>query len=203
MAFLQCSYTKLHCLSRTLTLTPDTRETCTKSQRGSPRDWVFAVMTEPLLPPSGLKHRPVWLQGNPTTLAGPCDRQKENTLAHRPSRSLLQEIPSCPRGPDPTWLPHEAQDDFWPFWNPPEHFQGIKSYQSKGIHRKAGIFLGHPADSISWVSDSWFQLRSWSQGPGIEFYFGLCTQQRVCLRFFLSFCLSPSLSLKTQPLKKE
>ena len=48
---------------------------------------------------------------------------------------------------------------------------------------------------IGWASESWFQLRSWSQGCGIEFRVGLCTDHGACLGFSLSLSLSLSLLL--------
>ena len=48
---------------------------------------------------------------------------------------------------------------------------------------------GHLGGSVGWVSNSWFQLRSWSQGCGIEPRIRQCTECGACLRF------SPSLSL--------
>ena len=49
---------------------------------------------------------------------------------------------------------------------------------------------GHLSGSVGWASDSWFQLRSWSQGRGIEPRIGLHTECRACLSFSLSFPLS-------------
>ena len=39
--------------------------------------------------------------------------------------------------------------------------------------------------TVVWVFDSWFWLRSWSQGHEIEPHIRLCTPRGVCLRFFL------------------
>ena len=57
--------------------------------------------------------------------------------------------------------------------------------------------------SVSWAYDSWFWLRSWSQGHEIEPWGRLCAEHGACLRFSFSpsvplpcFCsLSLSLSL--------
>ena len=54
-------------------------------------------------------------------------------------------------------------------------------------------FLGCVDGSVSWASNSWFQLRRWSQNFEIKPYVRLHTQRRVCLKFFLPF-LYPSLS---------
>ena len=45
--------------------------------------------------------------------------------------------------------------------------------------------------AVSWVSDSWFQLRSWSQGHGTEPGKGLCAKCGACLGFLLSSPLPP------------
>ena len=45
---------------------------------------------------------------------------------------------------------------------------------------------GYLGGSVRWVSDSWFQLRSWSQGCGIKARIRLCTEHGACLRFSLS-----------------
>ena len=58
----------------------------------------------------------------------------------------------------------------------------------------------HPGVS-GWLSrlrsDSWFQLRSWSQGCGIKPNIGLCAEGGACLRFSRSLPLSfsPTLTL--------
>lgn len=48
---------------------------------------------------------------------------------------------------------------------------------------------GHLGGSVCWVSDSWFWLRSWSQGWEIQPCVGLCTEHGVCLRFFFPHSL--------------
>ena len=57
----------------------------------------------------------------------------------------------------------------------------------------------HLGGSVGWVSDSWFWLRSWSQGRGIKPHIRLHTECRTYLRFSLSLCLSLSLSLSFCP----
>lgn len=56
---------------------------------------------------------------------------------------------------------------------------------------------------VAWMSDSWFLLRPWSQGPGIwlHTHHGVCG---VCLAFSLSLslCPSPTLSLSLSPMNK-
>ena len=54
------------------------------------------------------------------------------------------------------------------------------------------LILGHLGDSVSWVPPSWFWLRSWSKGHGIEHYVGCCTEHGACLRFSLSSCSFPA-----------
>ena len=51
--------------------------------------------------------------------------------------------------------------------------------------------LGLLGGSVGWTSNSWFRLRSWSQGHEIEAHFGLHTQQGVCLQFPLSRSSAP------------
>ena len=46
--------------------------------------------------------------------------------------------------------------------------------------------------SVSWASDSWFPLRSWSQGHGIKPQVGLCVECGACSRFSLFLSLGPS-----------
>ena len=52
----------------------------------------------------------------------------------------------------------------------------------------------HLGGSVGWASDSWFRLRSWSQGRGIKPHTGICAEYGTCLRFSLSLSLSLSLS---------
>ena len=63
---------------------------------------------------------------------------------------------------------------------------------------------------VSWASDSWFWLRLWSQGYGIEPHIPLCAEHGATwdfLSLLLSLCLSPllvlSLSLSLKIKKKE
>ena len=68
---------------------------------------------------------------------------------------------------------------------------------------------------LNWFSiDSWFWLRSWSQGCEIKFPVRLCAQREACLRFSLSpsalltthaltLCLSLSVSQISKSLKKK
>lgn len=45
---------------------------------------------------------------------------------------------------------------------------------------------------MGWASNSWFRLRSWSQGWELEPCIGLCPLGRVCLKFFPSPSPLPS-----------
>ena len=42
---------------------------------------------------------------------------------------------------------------------------------------------GHLGGSVGYASNSWFRLRSWSQGCKMEPYTGLCVQCRIDLRY--------------------
>lgn len=69
-------------------------------------------------------------------------------------------------------------------------------------------FLGCLGVTVSWASNSWFPLMSWSQGCESELHVRLHNKRGVCLSFFLSFSFCPSgscclsLSLSQRNLKK-
>ena len=74
--------------------------------------------------------------------------------------------------------------------------------RDSGEHSLLGMFwlkliwvLGHLGGSVGWLSDSWFQLRSWSHCCGIEPPIALYAEHRACLGF--SLFLSLSLALLT------
>ena len=46
--------------------------------------------------------------------------------------------------------------------------------------------FGHLRGSVNRASDSWFQLRSWSQGCGIKPCIRFCTEHEACLKFSFS-----------------
>ena len=71
------------------------------------------------------------------------------------------------------------------------------------IFTKKFIFEGHLGGSVSWASNSWLQLRSWSQGCGIEPCVGLWAEHGACLRFSLPLPLTPALSKITKKLNKK
>ena len=52
---------------------------------------------------------------------------------------------------------------------------------------------------LGWVSNSWFQLRSWSHGHGIQLCVGFHTERGACLRLSLPLALSPTCSLSLSP----
>ena len=58
-----------------------------------------------------------------------------------------------------------------------------QNFAGSWAFRKANWPLGHLGGSVGWVSDSWFQLRSWSQDCGIELCVQLCAKHGACLRF--------------------
>ena len=71
----------------------------------------------------------------------------------------------------------------------------------KGRGKDKNTFWDPLGGSVHSASDSWFWLRSWTQGPEIQPEVGLCTGCGACLRFslFLFLCLSAqarALSLK-------
>ena len=59
------------------------------------------------------------------------------------------------------------------------------------------ISQGASCGSVGWVSNSWFALRSWSQGRGIEPWLRLHAEREACLRFSFSLPLpfSPTCDL--------
>ena len=63
-------------------------------------------------------------------------------------------------------------------------------------------FKGHLGGSVSWASDSWFWLRSWSQYCGMESCVRLCSEQGACLGFPLS-APPPNLALMLSQIKRE
>ena len=59
--------------------------------------------------------------------------------------------------------------------------QMLRKYSQLKVH-----FRGHLGGSVSWVSNSWFRLKSWSQSHVIKSCIWLCTEYGGCLGFFLS-----------------
>ena len=61
-------------------------------------------------------------------------------------------------------------------------------------------FLGHLDGSVSWTVNSWFQLRSWSRGPGIEPHIGfppsLCTIHTCEVNILVSLIKAKLLAIK-------
>ena len=55
--------------------------------------------------------------------------------------------------------------------------------------------VGFLGGSVSWVPDSWFQLRSWSRGRDIKPHIRLFAGYGACLRFSFSLSLCPTLAL--------
>ena len=69
---------------------------------------------------------------------------------------------------------------------------------------KSEIMLGHLDGEVCWASDSWFQLRLWSQGSEIQPCVRLCTQAESAWDSLLfTFCPSPLCSLSKTFFLKE
>ena len=78
----------------------------------------------------------------------------------------------------------------------------VKSERSqrwdRGGGSRARVWL--PEASVSWASDSWFWLRSWSHSWDTEPRIGLHAEHRACLRFSFSLSLCPSPHTRALPL---
>ena len=73
--------------------------------------------------------------------------------------------------------------------------QGTLKGKAKCWTKKKDAVLGHLNGSVGWMSNSWFWLRSWSQGCRIESRIRLHTECGACLGFPLSLSVSVSLFL--------
>ena len=97
-----------------------------------------------------------------------------------------------------------------PDWRtaPIRHIAGILTEEDRMQSQK---ILFRSGTTTKKQNNSWFQLRSWSQGRGIKPQVGFCVERGVCLRFILflslslsfSLCLSPQLVLSLKKKKKK
>ena len=107
------------------------------------------------------------------------ENQKRTATYGRQGRA--GEGPCCPRALTYSHPPQECSLQ----WSPSSVIYIQVSPSKKSM--KCDILrmnFGEPGWHSGGMCLTWFRLRSWSQGHGIEPQVGLCAQHRVCLRFF-------------------